>query len=261
MKISVITINYKTPKLTTECIDSIFEHSEGVDFEIILVDNGSGSESKKYFQEKLHPRPNLKIIYSPNNLGFGGGNNLGAANATGELLFFLNNDTFFFENSLKILHDEFLEKSKKTKLGILQPRLYLNQERTIVQKTCSKTPKTREAPLVTIPTLRKIFKSKNQKFYLTNRDRNSDREVEVVCGAAMLIKTNTFEEIGKFDERFFLYFEEFDLAKRLNLKNYKSFYTTKTSIIHFENQTPKITRKKKLMSLKSLQEFIKKYAQ
>lgn len=76
-QVSIIILNYNTPELTTACVQSVIAHTSGVDYEIVLIDNGSKPESKAYFDQYLNDTPNLKIYYESVNHGFGGGNNVG----------------------------------------------------------------------------------------------------------------------------------------------------------------------------------------
>ncbi|MDR2202246.1 MAG: glycosyltransferase, partial [Clostridiales bacterium] len=98
--VSVIFVNYNTKDMTINAINSVFEKTEGVSFEVIVVDNkssdGSLDEFRKVFGSKI------KTIDAGDNLGFGRANNLGAAAACGEYLFLLNTDTLLVNNAIKI---------------------------------------------------------------------------------------------------------------------------------------------------------------
>lgn len=258
--VSVIIINYKTPKLTVECVESILQFTQWIDFEIIVVDNWSWPESRQYFDKHMSQDNRVIIIHSLNNLGFGWGNNLGYANSRGEYLFFLNSDTILFEDSLTILYQEYIKLSKIMHLWILGPRLYLNNNKTKIQIAGTQKPKLGNVLVSTIPFLKNIFKRFYYKFLETdNRDRNSSKIQWTICGAAMFCSKRCFEIIWYFDEQFFLYMEENDLSIRLSKYWYSSYYTVQTSIVHLENQSPKLKYKKLLIALNSLVKFIWKY--
>lgn len=257
-KISVIILNYKLPEMTCECIKSIIANTENIDYEIILVDNGSQDNSRKVFNADLAEIQNIKIIYSERNLGYGCGNNLGIESASGEYLFILNNDTIFYENSLSILLKKFQELSKKDKIGFIQPRLYLNKGKTVVQQTNTETPTIFKVFQENIKILQKIRRERYEEFRYSDWDRNSSRYVDTVCGAAMFCKKNFFEEMGKFDKRFFLYFEEYDICKRAKESGYSSYYTVETGIIHLHNMSPRSSVGRKLIYIISFVKFITK---
>lgn len=259
--ISIIIVNYKTPQLTVECIKSIFQFTKDVNFEVILVENGSHDNSKEFFEKNLfHLKDKLKIIYSPHNLWFGGGNNLWCKYSQGDYLFFLNSDTLLYEDSVTLLHREYLSLSKEIPLGILGPRLFNDLEKNKVQIVGTQSPSLLKVIIATFPLIKNIFKKEYEKFVkLKTRDRNSSSIIGTICGAAIFVESKTRQKIGGFDEQFFLYMEEFDIGMRCQRLWLVNYYTIKTSIIHLENQSPKITRKKLLYSLSSLLKFILKY--
>lgn len=251
--ISISIINYKTPNLVKKLIESIQKFSENIDYEIIVVDNDSQDKSREILQ---FSEQNIQVIWSEKNLGFWAGHNLARKYATGEYFFILNSDTLFFENTLEILKKEFEKISKIENLGFLQPRLFLNNEKTKIQETNAERPWFFDIILENIPFLQKFFSKKFQNFRYTDWDRNSSRFVGSICGAAMFTKTEIFDEIGKFDERFFMYFEEYDICGRALDYGYKNYYTVNTSIIHFWNKSPASSWKKKKIYLTSFIKFI-----
>lgn len=259
-KVSVIIINYNTPKLTKECIKSIIKKTKEINFEIILVDNGSSDDSIKVFEKEFSKVNNIKIVYSNENIGFGRGNNLGVDNSSGNYLFFLNSDTIFTENSIKILLEEYKILERKSKIGFIQPRLYLDNERKNIQRTNAKIPSILNLLQENINLFKKIDNENFKNFSYADWDRNSSRFVEAVCGAAMFCKRDFFEKIKRFDKRFFLYFEEYDICKRSIISGYKNFFTIKTSIIHLHRKSPIKYLSQKIIYIKSFLKFIfKKY--
>ena len=86
MDVSIVIVNYNTKELTTNCIKSIFEHTSGCEFEIILVDNASQDGSKEIFESM----PGIRYIYNDKNAGFGTANNIGAKVAKGKYFFLLH---------------------------------------------------------------------------------------------------------------------------------------------------------------------------
>ena len=111
--VSIIIVNYRTPDLTQACIDSIYTHTKGVDFEIIVVDNCSMDESVN----RLSKDHRIKLIVSPRNGGFGYGNNLGMKVARGKYLFLLNSDTLLVNNAIKEFYDYAESHEPKTLYG------------------------------------------------------------------------------------------------------------------------------------------------
>lgn len=251
-QVSIIIINYKTPKLTIECIESLLKYTQWLNYEIILVDNWSWRESKKYFQQYLPPSDRIKTIYSPTNLWFGWWNNLWYSNSLWDYIFFLNSDTIVFENSIQILYHTYKKLSETNKVGIIWPRLYNDHLKRTIQIAWTQVPRLFTLIISTLPYLKNIYKQTYRSFLeLDIWDRNSSKEQGAICWAAMFLSKNTFEDIWLFDQSFFLYMEENDLSIKLYKKRYHNFYTIDTSIVHLENQSSKKSRKKTFISLKS----------
>ena len=119
MQVSVIIVNYNTKELTKQAIRSVFDKTEGVEYEIIVVDNdskdGSVEELKKTFQDKI------TVIESKENLGFGRANNLGIKQSKGKYVFLLNSDTELINNAIKIFYD-YMEQNMQ--VGVCGGNLY-----------------------------------------------------------------------------------------------------------------------------------------
>ena len=94
--VSVIIVNYNTKTLTKECVDSVYAQTNGVTFEVILVDNASTDGSTDMFEEDQR----IVFVESKVNLGFGKANNLGYRYAKGKYIFFLNSDTLLLNNAI-----------------------------------------------------------------------------------------------------------------------------------------------------------------
>lgn len=224
--VSVIIVNYKVKDKLFACIQSVYDSKLNTDFEIIVVDN---DENKTIGKELLKKFPSVKYIGSKVNLGYGGGNNLGAKYATGEYLFFLNPDTLIFKDTIDYLF-QFLHKNKDT--GIVSPLLIDKKGIPFALQG------TRELTLlrgiVCLSFLNKFFPDNqvSNKYWLKEWDHKNNKEVAVCPGTALMISSELFKKIGGFDERFFLYFEEDDICKRVKKLNYKIYILSKAKLFH-----------------------------
>lgn len=231
--VSVIIVNYKVKDKLFHCLESIYNSKPKVKFEIIVVDNDEtkiiGKELKENFSK-------VKYIKSSKNLGFGGGNNLGSENSTGKYLFFLNPDTIVLKQSLDILFNFF---EKNNKIGIASP-LILNKDHDVfsLQGYKELTPK---SAIFSFSFLRKIFPQKTIFDNVSKEDWNKQpiKEVDCIFGAALMIRSEVFNKLGGFDEKFFLYFEENDLSKRVRNLGYKAYINSNSKIIHEVGQSTK----------------------
>ena len=114
MDVSIIIVNYNTKNLTLQCIDSIYEKTIGVSFEIIIVDNNSTDGS----QELLSQDNRIVFVEAGENLGFGKANNLGVEKSNGKFIFFLNSDTILVNNAIKCFYDYSINH-QQLKLGAI----------------------------------------------------------------------------------------------------------------------------------------------
>ncbi len=147
-QVSIIIVNYNTCKMTAECIDSIFEKTEGVDFEVILVDNASKDGSKEHFEKDTR----IRYVYNIENMGFGRANNVGMKLAKGKYLFLLNSDTLLINNAVKQFHDYAESYEKKAFYGC-----WLKNEEGKRIHSCARIPSIKDILYNSIYTFRKNF--------------------------------------------------------------------------------------------------------
>lgn len=237
MKLSFIIVNYKSKKYLEKCISSIREKVSGVDYEIIVVNN-----------DNLDIRcPNgIKLINTGKNLGFGAGCNAGARAAQGEISCFLNPDTEIVSENIPELIQEFNENED---VGIIGSRLITEKGET--QWWCAGKEFT----------LRRLIKN-NLGIIESKKIWESRIPVECawVSGAALFIKKNIFDQLGGFDEKFFMYFEDIDLCKRARMAGYKVLYYPYFAIKHFGGKSFRFDKiKQKRYFYKSQLCYFKKY--
>jgi GT2 family glycosyltransferase len=229
--ISIIIVQYRVKEELFNCIQSIIYSKPKTTYEIIVVDN---DEVKTIKKDLLRRFP--EVVYIPNvNKGFGQGNNVGAKRAKGEYLFFLNPDTIVFKKSIDVLY-QFLGKNKKA--GIVAPFLLHEDEKPFKQQGVKDLTPFRA--VFSISVINKFFPNNPiAKNYFIQWDKITTKEVDVVPGTAFMINKKLYSSFGGFDEHFFLYFEEFDLCKRVKEKGYKLFIEPKAKIIHLWERSTK----------------------
>ncbi len=223
--LSVIYVYYNSPSEILDSIKSIKSASGSLTSEIVIVDN----HSSLALPVEVKRHKGIKLILNKENKGYGAALNQGAAKASGKYLLLVNPDTVFLGNSIKYM----VEKMEKDEtVGVLGPQL-LDDSRKI-QIVGNGMPFLPEA-IFSFTFLNKLFpKNKlSAKYYLPDFDRRKEKDIPVICGACMLIKKSLFQEIGGFDEQFFLYFEESDFCFRIKKAGYKVLYWPVAKVIHF----------------------------
>jgi len=226
--LSIIIVSYNTRQITLSCIESIVANTQEVDYEIIVVDNGSTDGSREALKKLTKENSAITLVDEDKNLGFGKGNNLGASKAKGEYLLFLNSDTILINNALKEALD--FVKTKKD-LGVYSCGL-LNRDST-VQPSGGYFPSLLnlyawQLFIDDLPIIGKLIPS----FHPHLGTMDKDREVEWVTGAFMIFSKKVFDKSGGFDEKIFMYTEEMEIIYRVSRLGYKTYFRSSPTIIH-----------------------------
>lgn len=251
LDLSIIIVNWNTKELLNDCILSIRKWAGAVTYEVIIVDNASYDGSSIFIEEKF---PDVKLIKNTVNKGFAAACNEGAKNTDGRYLFFLNPDTLLTENCLEKLV-EFSDK--QIWFGALGPQLIGREGR--IQNSVRKFP-TITGLLTKNTIIGKIIPllGKNKLACTLSQDKASS--VEQVSGAALLIKKDIWRDVGGMDERFFMFYEEVDLCRRLKDLGYNIYYIPQVQIIHKGGGARKKDRSAVLYYLqRSMFLYLKKY--
>lgn len=207
-KISIIIVNLNGKSYLASCLKSI-EKNSYKNFEIILVDNNSTDGSIDFVRKNF---PNVKIFKLNTNYGFAEPSNIGAKNAKGELLYFLNNDTTLCHDSLA----ELIKIIQKPEIAICQS-LLLKPDNTI------------DSSGDFITTMGIPYSSKKKATEIT--------PILSARGASMMIKKQIFYELGGFDKQFFASFEDVDLGWRAWISGYKVFLVPTSTVYHLGGKT------------------------
>lgn len=250
MDISVIIVNYNTFDLTLDCVRSIYHNTSDLSFEIIVVDNCS----PKRDIEKLNDIfPDVKLILSSSNNGFGAGNNLGSTTAIGKYLLFLNSDTLLLNNTLQ---EFFLYMEKHPEVGICGGNLYQSDGRPGVSFEGRLPGVLSDLDRLVFMLISKIQFGRNLFFNFGDRPL---RIKGYVSGANLCIPKDLFVKIGRFDEDFFMYYEETELTHRVVKAKKEVHVIPQSKIIHLEGGSQgDISDKKKVWMRESKLLYFKK---
>jgi GT2 family glycosyltransferase len=239
MKISIIIVNYNTKELTEQCLQSIYQETQDVDFEIIIVDNASADGSQELLRNKF---PNVKLIKNTENVGFGRANNLGAKYAKGKYLFLLNSDTVLLNNAVKILAD-FM--NNHLKCGICGGSLFDADKKPILSYGMLPSIWQELKILLNLP-LEQYNKSHKPK------------KVGYITGADLMIRADLFKKLNGFDSDFFMYYEETELTFRVKKAGYMVYNVPEAEIIHLEGQSVASQQKAGKLTCASRKLYLKK---
>ena len=230
MQLSIIIVNYKTPGLVLDCLRTVYAHTRDIQFEVIVVDNASGDDSRERITRTYE---DIRWIDMGYNAGFARANNAGIRQSGGDALLFLNSDTLMEENAIGITLQRLLA-SEYAAAGIQ----LLNADRS-PQISGLYNIRGGLSQLLLLPGLGKFFKAFGQMFGVAKPhlpDSSSCMEVDWINGAFLMVKKTAIEKAGLMDEDFFLYAEEAEWCGRLQ-KTGKLCIFGDLSAIHLEGET------------------------
>jgi len=209
--VSIIIVNYNGIQFLPKCLDSIISNYYK-NYEIILVDNNSTDNSIGYVKEKF---PHVKIIKLDKNYGYAEPSNIGAKEAKGDFLYFLNNDTILHVDSIV----ELVKASQDPDIAIGQS-LLLKPDETV------------DSAGDFITTMGIAYRSHNKP--------SSLKPILSARGASMIIKRKVFWDLGGFDKKFFASFEDVDLGWRAWIYGYKVVLIPNSIVYHLGGKTVKM---------------------
>ena len=226
MDLSIIIVNWNSAEYVRRCVRSIREHTHGLDYEILVIDNASFDSC-----DALLKNEDSRVIFiqSEENLGFARANNRAAEAATGSSLLFLNPDTEVSDNSILGLHRVLRETPQA---GIIGAKL-LNGDGT-VQTSCVQSFPTVINQALDCDWLRKMApKSTLWGMEPLQRPGTGPWVVEVISGACMMITRDLFERVAHFSEDYFMYTEDIDLCYKVAKAGYRNYYVPDATVVHF----------------------------
>lgn len=210
-KVSIIIVNYNTKDYLCEALQSIYTHSaiEPNLIEVIVVDNASSDDSCAAVKAQF---PQVVLIESEENLGFGLGNNLAVSHATAPYVMLFNSDAYLTMDTVNILAD-YLDKSPD--VSCVCPRVLLPNTGVLQPKTFGFVPTAWRVFMQSVG-LNRVF-PKSTFFQGVDGDYRWDKQMEVgwVSGVCMMMRKKDYLAVKGFDKRFFMYCEDIELCMKL----------------------------------------------
>jgi len=229
LDLSIIIVSYNVRDLLLACLASLegWLATTNQRVEVIVVDNASSDGSADSVRRRF---PATKLIELSHNLGFAAANNRAAAQARGQALVFLNPDTTVagdaFGLMLNYLHDH-------TDAGVVGPRIVYPDGTT--QPTRRRFP-TRRTGFLESTIVQQFWRDNRalRRYYVADRSNDELQEVDWLVGACLMVRRETLDSAGLFDERFFMYSEEVEWAHRVREAGWRIVYLPSALIVHHE---------------------------
>lgn len=236
--ISFIILNYNSSLLVRKCVDSIVEHIPANSYEIIVVDNGSRQEEYALLDGL---QSNIcHVVRKIVNTGFGTGNMIGASVAQGDYLCFLNSDVFLVEDCVTPLCQYLDNHPDAGCITPVQQKVDGRRSRSFRHDTGI------WHELVGDSIRERLLPKKYPPRDSILKESTTPVSVMQINGSFMLFPTDKFWIIGGFDTSIFLYYEEYDLAKRLQLHDWKRMVHPGYTFMHVHDASTSSMRKQAL---------------
>ncbi|MGN0469228.1 MAG: glycosyltransferase family 2 protein [Acutalibacteraceae bacterium] len=248
-KVSGCIVTYNNKDKIARTIESVLENTKGVDFELFVVDNNSADGTAQYIKENF---PGVTVIESRTNSGFGAGHN--------KVLPFLTSEYHVVINPDIILKDDVITElasyaDSHSDIGLISPQIRFEDGR--IQQLGKRNPTIRylgchwfhkgDEPSKTMTEYCMLDMPQDKPFEITN-----------ATGCFMFFRTSVFKELGGFDERFFMYLEDCDIARRVAQK-YKAVHYPMASVFHLWERGSKTNKKLLKIHIESILKYFLKW--
>ncbi|HBP51243.1 MAG: Glycosyltransferase [Candidatus Shapirobacteria bacterium GW2011_GWE1_38_10] len=214
-RLSIIIVTWNTADITLKCVQTIKKYLSGLEYEIIIADNGSEDDTVI----KLKNEGGLIVIENKANLGFGKGNNIAASKASGDYLLFLNSDMELIDNQLANMFNYI---STHNEIGLIGPK-FLNIDGSDQGSVF---------PSQSLSNAFKEFWCGQKTYSKYVPESNKPVEVWSVSGGAVMVKRELFEKVGTWDKRYFMFYEDLELCRQIKKLGYKIYYYPECRLIH-----------------------------
>ncbi|GAO42255.1 glycosyltransferase family 2 protein [Flavihumibacter petaseus] len=231
MLLSVIIVNYNVAPYLEQCLLTVQRAGEGIEMEVLVVDNGSEDDSMEYLPLRF---PAVRFVQNSHNAGFGHANNQALALSRGKYLLLLNPDTLLPATGIRELLQFLADHPDAGGVGMYMAdgkgNFLAESKRGFPDPLTS---------LFKLSGLTRLFPRhpRINRYYLGDTDPRLLQQAPVLSGAFMAFSRAVYEKTGGFDERFFLYGEDIDLSWRIQLQGRKNYYLPQPGLIHFKGES------------------------
>jgi GT2 family glycosyltransferase len=230
MKLSIVILCWNDRRVIADCLESIYRHTHSTEFEVIVSDNGSTDGSVDFIRSNY---PQVQLMENGRNLRFSKANNVGISVARGEYILILNPDT--------IIHDGTLDKivmfaDKHPEAGAFGCRVLNSDGSYQVSARPFASLRSEWIVALYLRWLGRLWDSGRADAY-EGWHGDTERQVDWITGCFMLIRRQLLKHLGGFDERFFYYYEDMDLCRRIWAAGCSIIYTPEASITHLKGHS------------------------
>lgn len=232
--LAIIIVSWNTRDLLRECIQSIYEFTNEITYEIYVVDNASSDGSAEMVEKNF---TQVQVIANRENLGFSKANNQAIRLSNSRYIALLNPDTLLIEDVFSPLV-RYADEHKE--IGAIGPKI-LSKDRRTIQRACARKLPTLYSEFCNLSGLaykfphRKLFHG----YFLSAEDYRSSKYLQALSGSCMVVKQAAIDDVGFMDENQFMYADEIDWCKRMLDRKWKIYYHSNVAIIHYGGESSK----------------------
>ncbi len=229
--LSIVIVHYKSLEMLERCIESLYQTIQKTPFEIIAVGSASDGTSEKILAQRY---PDVSYITFSENIGYPKAVNAGIIKTRGDQVLVLNHDIVATEGAIDEMSRFLKEEGSRSRIGMVGPKLLDMQGNHQYSAFRFYTPFTilaRRTPLGKLPQGIK----ETERFLLKDKDIESvkaPQQTDWLMGSALLVSREALNKIGLMDERFFMYFEDVDWARRFWENGYSVVYVPQAILHH-----------------------------
>lgn len=229
MDLSIVIVNYNTPRLTIDCIQSILDANLNIQYETYVVDNASSDDSVEQLKEAFPQE--ITLIANKQNVGFSKANNQAIKACKGRYVLLLNSDTIVHSDTLDTMV-QFMDAH----LDVGAAGCEVNLTNGSLDKACHRGFPTPEASLYYMTGLSRKYPNspKFNSYHKSYMNMQEIHDIDCLVGAFMIVRREAFEQVGLLDEEFFMYGEDIDWCYRIKEAGWRIVYNPTVSIIHYK---------------------------
>jgi N-acetylglucosaminyl-diphospho-decaprenol L-rhamnosyltransferase len=222
--LAVVIVNYNAGEFLDRCVSSVTAAGGDIAVDIVVVDNASRDGSAT---AAARAHPETRLIENRENRGFAAAANQGVSATDAPFVFLLNPDAEITGGTLAALVKLAREHARAGAVGCL----VRNPDGTI-QPSARRVPRLFEALMHAFLGPLLPGNRWSRSYTMAEWDRSTEREVEWISGSAMLLRREAFDEVGAFDEGYFMYVEDVDLCTRLRSAGWKVLFSPEVEAVH-----------------------------
>ena len=238
-KLSIVILNHNSGRMLRDCLDSLLGQDFSFPYEVIIPDNASSDTSLQLAAERWGER--IRVLHNGDNRGFSWGNNRGIAVCRGEYICLLNPDTIIHDGAFEQLV-RFMDEHPRA--GCVGPKV-LNRDGSFQLSAKRSIPSPFDAMCRALG-LSKLFPNSKRlaRYNITYLDPDETAQVDASTGCCMLIRRKALEQVGPFDEGYFIYCEDVDWFLRAKRAGWEVWYVASALIEHHHPYSERFRRRR-----------------